>query len=112
MIEIVVDTAIKINDNNIPNTKIKLYLRQLLTALGPLMGISVTGISNGYSASLLPQLKSISSNDSESLFESANADHFEVLSIDQESWIAAILSVTPECWTGGFMAEKLGKRHQ
>lgn len=102
----------KINDYNVPETKIKFYLRQLLTALGPLMGISVAGMANGYSAILLPQLKSISSNGSESLFESANADHFGMLSIDQESWIAAavVLPVAPGCWTGGFMAEKLGRK--
>ncbi|XP_011864023.1 PREDICTED: facilitated trehalose transporter Tret1-2 homolog [Vollenhovia emeryi] len=102
----------KINNYDGPDTKFRLYLRQLLTALGPLMGVSVSGMSNGYSAILLPQLKTLSTNDSGSLFESAGADHFGVLSIGQESWIAAavILPVAPGCWTGGFMAGKLGRR--
>ncbi|XP_029168289.1 facilitated trehalose transporter Tret1-2 homolog [Nylanderia fulva] len=102
-----------ISDRNVSDTKIKLYLKQLLTALGPLTGIIAAGMSNGYSAILLPQLKTISSNDSsESLSESADADHFGALTIDQESWIAAatILPLTPGCWTGGFVAEKLGRR--
>ncbi|XP_039311174.1 facilitated trehalose transporter Tret1-like [Solenopsis invicta] len=101
----------KINDS-VSDIKIKLYLRQLLTALGPLIGVSVSGMSNGYSAILLPQLKTVAINGSESLLESADADHFGVLSIDQESWIAAatVLPIAPGCWTGGFMAEKLGRK--
>ncbi|XP_011701460.1 PREDICTED: facilitated trehalose transporter Tret1-like isoform X2 [Wasmannia auropunctata] len=95
-----------------PDTKIKLYLRQVLTALGPLIGMSVSGMSYGYSAILLPQLKTVSLNNSESLFESADTDNFGVLSIDQESWIAsaAVLPIIPGCWVGGFMAEKLGRK--
>ncbi|XP_011061131.1 PREDICTED: facilitated trehalose transporter Tret1-2 homolog isoform X1 [Acromyrmex echinatior] len=98
-------------DCDVPDTKFKLYLRQLLTISGQLIGICVTGMSFGYSAILLPQLKTITANN-ESLFESADADHFEVLSIDQESWIAAstLLPIVPGCCTGGFMAEKLGRK--
>ncbi|XP_071573020.1 facilitated trehalose transporter Tret1-2 homolog [Temnothorax nylanderi] len=103
----------KLNDYNVPDTKVKLRLRQSFTALGPLLGVCVTGMSSGYSAILLPQLKTISTNDSESLSsESASADHFGVLSTDQESWIAAAVTllVAPGCWTGGFVAEKLGRK--
>ncbi|KYQ47773.1 Facilitated trehalose transporter Tret1 [Trachymyrmex zeteki] len=102
----------KMNDYDIPDTKFKLHLRQLLTILGQLIGICVTGMSFGYSAILLPQLNKISINNNESLFESADADHFGVLSTDQESWIAAatLLPIAPGCWTGGFMAEKLGRK--
>ncbi|XP_011706954.1 PREDICTED: facilitated trehalose transporter Tret1-like, partial [Wasmannia auropunctata] len=102
----------KDKEYNKPDIKIKLYLRQVLTALGPLIGVSVSGMSNSYSAILLPQLKIISTNNSESLFDSADADNFEVLSIDQESWIAsaAVLPIIPGCWVGGFMAEKLGRK--
>ncbi|XP_070160559.1 facilitated trehalose transporter Tret1-2 homolog [Polyergus mexicanus] len=101
-----------IYEYNVSDTKIKLYLKQLLTALGPLIGIIAAGMSNGYSAILLPQLKSISSNDSESLSESANVNHFGMLTSDQESWIAAaaVLPVAPGCWTGGFVAERFGRR--
>ncbi|CAL1684344.1 unnamed protein product [Lasius platythorax] len=101
-----------IYDYNVSDTKIKLYLKQLLTALPPLTGIIAAGMSNGYSAILLPQLKTISSNDSESLSESADTDHFGVLTVDQESWIAAaaVLPVAPGCWTGGFVADRLGRR--
>lgn len=99
-----------IYDYNVSDTKIKLYLKQLLTALGPLTGIIASGMSNGYSAILLPQLKTISFNDSESLSESKDVDHLGMLTIDQESWIAAVLSIAPGCWTGGFMAERFGRR--
>lgn len=102
-----------IYDRDVSDTKIKLYLKQLLTALGPLIGIIAAGMSNGYSAILLPQLKAISSNDSsESLSASADTDHFGALTIDQESWIAAaaVLPVAPGCWTGGFMAERFDRR--
>ncbi|KAG5346087.1 TRE12 protein, partial [Acromyrmex charruanus] len=104
----------KMNDCEVPDTKFKLYLRQLLTISGQLIGICVTGMSFGYSAILLPQLKTITTNN-ESLFESASADadaDFEVFSIDQESWIAAstLLPIVPGCCTGGFMAEKLGRK--
>ncbi|KYN33049.1 Facilitated trehalose transporter Tret1 [Trachymyrmex septentrionalis] len=102
----------KMNDRDIPDTKFKLYLRQLLTISGQLIGLCVTGMSFGYSAILLPQLERISTNNVESSFESANTDHFGVLSIDQESWIAAstLLPIAPGCCTGGFMAEKLGRK--
>lgn len=101
-----------IYDCNVPDTKIKLYLKQLLTALGPLTGIIASGMSNGYSAILLPQLKTISFNDSEPLSESTDVDHFGMLTIDEESWIAAaaVLPIAPGCWTGGFMAERFGRR--
>ncbi|XP_018045810.1 PREDICTED: facilitated trehalose transporter Tret1-2 homolog [Atta colombica] len=102
----------KMNDYDISDTKFRLYLRQLLTISGQLIGICVTGMSFGYSAILLPQLKTISTNNIKSLFESVDADHFGVLSIDQESWIAAstLLPIVPGCCTGGFMAEKLGRK--
>ncbi|XP_011630038.1 facilitated trehalose transporter Tret1-2 homolog [Pogonomyrmex barbatus] len=98
-----------IYENN-SDTKVKLHLRQLLTGLGSLLGAVASGMSNGYSAILLPQLKTISSN--ESSYESTDADHFGELNIDQESWIAAavVLPLTPGCWTGGFMAEKFGRK--
>ncbi|XP_012521444.1 facilitated trehalose transporter Tret1-like [Monomorium pharaonis] len=101
-------STMKINDCSVSDTKIKLYLRQLLTTLGLLIGISVSGMSNGYSAILLPQLKAISINGSESVDE----DYFGTLSIDQESWIAAgsVLPIAPGCWTGGFIVEKLGRK--
>jgi len=97
-----------IRDYNGPDAKLKLHLRQLLTALGPLMGIIVSGMSNGYSAILLPQLKTVSSG--ESLL--GTADHFGPLTIDQESWIAAsaVLPMAPGCWTGGFLADRFGRR--
>ncbi|XP_072744985.1 trehalose transporter 1-like protein [Anoplolepis gracilipes] len=99
-------------DYNVSDKKIKLYLKQLLSALPSLIGLIAAGTSNGYSAILLPQLKTISSNDSESLSESADVNHFGTLTIDQESWIAAasILPVAPGCWTGGFVAERFGRR--
>lgn len=100
-----------IYEYNASDTKIKLYFKQLLTALGPLTGLIAAGMSNGYSAILLPQLK-ISSNDSQSLSESADVDHFGTLTTDQESWIAAaaVLPIASGCWTGGFMAERFGRR--
>lgn len=94
------------------DTRIKLYLRQLSTALGPLLGLAISGMSNGYSAILLPQLKTISSNSSESRIEYVGLRDFGMLTIDQESWIAsaAVLPMAPGCWTGGIMAEKLGRK--
>ncbi|XP_014481669.1 PREDICTED: facilitated trehalose transporter Tret1-2 homolog [Dinoponera quadriceps] len=87
----------------------KLYFRQLLTALAPLLGITVCGMSNGYSAILLPQLKS-SAEVNGSDFSPDN--QFGSLSIEQESWIAAaaVLPMAPGCWTGGFLAERLGRK--
>lgn len=102
----------KIYKYNGPDNRIRLYLRQLLTALGPLMGVAVSGMSNGYSAILLPQLKTVPSNDSESSAGFVDAGHFGSLTIDQESWIAAasVLPMAPGCWTGGIMAERLGRK--
>jgi len=97
----------KIYNHNEPDTKFKLHLRQLLTALGPLMGIIVSGMSNGYSAILLPQLKAVSSGE-----PLLGADHYGALTVDQESWIAAsaVLPMAPGCWTGGFLADRLGRK--
>ncbi|XP_012217763.2 facilitated trehalose transporter Tret1-like [Linepithema humile] len=96
--------------NYVRDSKMKLYLRQLLTALAPLLGVTTSGMGVGYTAILFPQLKALSFNSSESSSESA--DHFGALTIDQESWIAAagVLLVTPGCWIGGFMAEKFGRK--
>lgn len=101
-----------IYDYNVSDTKIKLYPKQLLTALGSLTGIIASGVSNGYSAILLPQLKTISFNDSESLSEATNVDHLGMFTIDQESWIAAaaVLSIAPGCCVSGFMVERFGRR--
>lgn len=91
--------------NYVRDSKVKLYLRQLSTALAPLLGIITSGMASGYSAILLPQL---SFNNSES-----PSDHFGALiTVDQESWIAAagVLLVTPGCWVGGFTAEKFGRK--
>lgn len=100
----------KIHDCDVPANKIRLYLRQLLTALAPLLGTVTAGASNGYSAILLPQLKSVPLNGSD--FSSGVADHLGTLSIEQESWIAAaaVLPMAPGCWTGGFLAERLGRK--
>lgn len=96
------------------DSKVKLRLRQLLTALAPLLGTTAAGMTAGYSAILLPQLKTLSLNSSESSSSSSSesADHFGILTIDQESWIAAagVLLVTPGCWAGGLLAEKLGRK--
>ncbi|EFN78321.1 facilitated trehalose transporter Tret1-2 homolog [Harpegnathos saltator] len=95
-----------------PDNKIRLYLRQLLTALAPLLGITASGMSNGYSAILLPQLKSLALNGSDFSADAGSAGHLGMLSIDQESWIAAasVLPMAPGCWTGGFMAERFGRK--
>lgn len=96
-----------------PTTKIQLYLRQLLAASAPLLGISASGMSGGYSAILLPQLKSVASNDSDFFPPDFADDHLlGPLSIEQESWIAAaaVLPMAPGCWTGGFMAERFGRK--
>ncbi|XP_032675080.1 facilitated trehalose transporter Tret1-2 homolog [Odontomachus brunneus] len=105
----------KIYDCDGPDNKI-LYLRQLLTALAPLLGVTTSGMSNGYSAILLPQLKLAAFNGSDDFSSntSANAstDNLGTLSIDQESWIAAaaVLPMAPGCWTGGVLAERLGRK--
>lgn len=96
-----------------PDNKMQLYFRQLLAALAPLLGITTSGMANGYSAVLLPQLKSIPFNGSDFSSDTASSwDHLGPLSIDQESWIAAasVLPMAPGCWTCGFLAESFGRK--
>ncbi|XP_020290499.1 facilitated trehalose transporter Tret1-2 homolog [Pseudomyrmex gracilis] len=100
----------KIYECRVSDAKIKFYLRQLLTALGPLMGISVAGMVGSYSAILLPQLKTISTSGYANVTEIT--DNFGTLTVDQESWIASssILPMIPGCWIAGFLVERFGRK--
>ncbi|XP_053979019.1 facilitated trehalose transporter Tret1-like [Hylaeus volcanicus] len=80
---------------------LRLRVRQLLTALSPLLGIFLVGLASGYSAVLLPQLK-VSTDD----------EDFERPTVNEQSWIASspIPSMAPGCWLSGVMLEKIGRR--
>ncbi|XP_076174480.1 facilitated trehalose transporter Tret1 [Ptiloglossa arizonensis] len=87
-------------------SQLKLRVRQVLTALGPLLGIFLVGLSSGYSAVLLPQLKP---NENNTRF---NVSDIVVSTTDEESWIAAstILPMAPGCWLAGLVMEKAGRK--
>ncbi|XP_043260263.1 facilitated trehalose transporter Tret1-like [Colletes gigas] len=93
------------------DSELKLRGRQLLTALGPLLGVFLVGLSSGYSAVLLPQLKS-SGSSNERNSSSENASTIMAPSTEEVSWIAAsaVLPTAPGCWLAGLMIEKLGRK--
>ncbi|XP_078053589.1 trehalose transporter 1-like protein [Augochlora pura] len=113
---------------------LRLRVRQLLTALGPLLGVFMAGLSSGYSAVLLPELQAASAVTSDGSVNSVtnltnnsvtsftNYDNFTnnltytedivVSSTEEESWIASsvLLPMAPGCWFAGFMIEMLGRK--
>ncbi|XP_031846132.2 facilitated trehalose transporter Tret1-2 homolog [Nomia melanderi] len=92
--------------------ELRLHIRQLMTALCPLLGVFVAGLSSGYSAVLLPQLNSPTSRHNRTSTNFTSDSDITVSSIDEESWIASstILLMTPGCWLSGFLMEKLGRK--
>ncbi|XP_015600567.1 facilitated trehalose transporter Tret1 isoform X2 [Cephus cinctus] len=97
----------------IQESELKLYLRQSLTALGPIMGTIAAGMTSGYSAVLLPQLKPDDGNGTS--FSNGSFDGVQdivVESTEQESWIAAAAALTmaPGCWISGILMERFGRK--
>ncbi|XP_015431670.1 PREDICTED: facilitated trehalose transporter Tret1-like [Dufourea novaeangliae] len=104
------DTSYLADDND---SEITLYVRQLMTALGPLLGVFMAGLSSGYSAVLLPQLHSPRSTDNRNTTSFINdGEKIRVSTIDEESWIASsvVLPMAPGCWLSGYMMESLGRK--
>ncbi|XP_046743427.1 facilitated trehalose transporter Tret1-2 homolog [Diprion similis] len=103
-------------------------LRQILTAIGPIMSTISVGATFGYSAVLLPQLKPDSAATAERFGPASNVssvfwpenelndydrDHRITTSgLEEESWIAAsaALLMGPGCWLSGILMERLGRR--
>ncbi|XP_012254381.2 facilitated trehalose transporter Tret1-like [Athalia rosae] len=111
-------------------------LRQILTAIGPIMATIAVGGTFGYSAVLLPQLKSESNSttasgavDDEKFNASAIAaaamkiwtknldgnndtNLLNVKTVGEESWIAAsaTLLMAPGCWLSGILMERFGRK--
>nr|XP_033335174.1 facilitated trehalose transporter Tret1-2 homolog [Megalopta genalis] len=93
------------------DSDLRLRLRQLLTALGPLLGVFMAGLSSGYSAVLLPELHAPTTIINGSAANLTD-DDIVVSSVDEESWIASsvLLPMAPGCWMSGFLIEKLGRK--
>ncbi|XP_043273665.1 facilitated trehalose transporter Tret1-2 homolog [Venturia canescens] len=98
----------------------KYYGRQIQSALVPILSTVVTGMTMGYSAILLPQLKVVSFNDTETREKESYVTNSIVTgdsgiiihSIDEESWIAAsaALTMAPGCWFASLLMDKLGRK--
>lgn len=98
----------------------KFYRRQIQSALVPILATVVTGMTMGYSAILLPQLKVVSFNgtragERESYVTNTTVSRdlgIIVTSIDEESWIAAsaALTMAPGCWIASILMDKLGRK--
>lgn len=92
-------------------------LRQTLTSLGPIMATIAMGATFGYSAILLPQIKSLNLNESFSVegeddFLDVKYGMVRVNNLEEESWVAAsaTLLMAPGCWMSGILMERLGRR--
>ncbi|EDS35465.1 sugar transporter [Culex quinquefasciatus] len=72
--------------------------RQVLAATGPIISSAAAGMTNGFSAILLPQLQRPESS-------------IQITS-DQSSWIASMapLPMAAGCLLGGFLMEKFGRK--
>lgn len=85
-------------ESNVTTKRFSPLARQVIAATGPIIASAAAGMTNGFSAILLPQLQK-----PESVIQITN---------DQSSWIASMapLPMAAGCLLGGFLMEKLGRK--
>ncbi|KXJ73638.1 hypothetical protein RP20_CCG015385 [Aedes albopictus] len=85
-------------ESNVAPKRFSPLTRQVIAATGPIIASAAAGMTNGFSAILLPQLQS-----PESSIQITN---------DQSSWIASMapLPMAAGCLLGGFLMEKFGRK--